>query len=100
MGLLVVISSPSGGGKDSVINELLKVLPDSARLVTTTSRPLRLGNVDGIDYHFISHDEFVAKIKNEEMVEYNNYAGNYYGIEKSKLKKILEKYGKFIINLQ
>ena len=57
MGLLVVISSPSGGGKDSVINELLKVLPDSARLVTTTSRPLRLGNVDGIDYHFISHDE-------------------------------------------
>lgn len=92
MGLLVVISSPSGGGKDSVINELLKILPNSVRLLTTTSRPLRPGNLEGVDYHFVSKEEFEAKIKNNEMVEYNNYAGNYYGIEKARLSEVLNKY--------
>lgn len=91
MGLLVVISSPSGGGKDSVINELLKQIPNSVRLVTTTSRDLRPGNKDGVDYFFISKEDFENKIKNDEMVEHNNYVGNYYGIEKDKLKESLKK---------
>ena len=91
MGLLVVISSPSGGGKDSVINELLKEFSGSVRLVTTTSRLPRPGNIAGVDYYFISQAEFKEKIKNAEMVEYNNYAGNYYGIEKEKLSEALEK---------
>jgi len=91
MGLLVVISSPSGGGKDSVINELLKLLPNSMRLVTTTSRSPRPGNVDSVDYYFISQAEFEDKMKNDAMVEYNNYAGNYYGIERSKLQEALGK---------
>lgn len=90
-GLLVVISSPSGGGKDSVINELLKIFSNSARLVTTTSRPPRPGNKEGVDYFFISQENFEDKIKNNKMVEYNNYAGNYYGIEKEKLEESLNK---------
>lgn len=85
MGKLVIISSPSGGGKDSVINELLKTMPNSARLITTTSREPRPGNKDGVDYYFISREEFESKIKKGEMVEYNDYAGNYYGIEKKNL---------------
>ena len=91
MGKLVIISSPSGGGKDSVINELLKTMSNSARLITTTSREPRPGNKDGVDYYFISREEFENKIKNDEMVEYNNYAGNYYGIEKKNLISALEK---------
>ena len=55
-GLFVVISSPSGGGKDSVINRLLKILPNSVRLLTTTSRELSPGNVEVLDYHFISKE--------------------------------------------
>ncbi len=90
MGLLVIISSPSGGGKDSVINRLLKILPGSARLLTTTTRAPRPGNVEGVDYHFVSEAEFNDKIKNNEMMEYNNYAGNYYGVEKTQLKKTLK----------
>ena len=90
-GLFVVISSPSGGGKDSVIGELLKIFPESARLLTTTSRLPRPGNVEGVDYHFVSKKEFEEKIKNDEMLEYNNYAGNYYGIEKKRLENVLEK---------
>lgn len=92
MGKLVIISSPSGGGKDSVINALLKILPNSARLITTTSRPLRPGNQEGIDYHFVTKEEFVEKIKNNELLEHNVYAGNYYGAERKRLAEALEKY--------
>lgn len=88
-GKLVIISSPSGGGKDSVINALLQVMPASTRLITTTSRSPRPGNQDGVDYYFISSEEFEKKIQNNEFLEYNNYAGNYYGIEKKHLEESL-----------
>ncbi len=92
IGKLVIISSPSGGGKDSVINALLKIFVNSGRFITTTSRPTRPGNVNGVDYYFVSKEEFEQKIKNNEMLEYNIYAGNYYGTEKQKLAEALEKY--------
>jgi guanylate kinase len=84
-GLLVIISSPSGGGKDSVIRELLKIFSESARLVTTTSRLPRPGNEEGIDYFFISREKFLDKKTNNEFVETNEYAGNFYGLEKKHL---------------
>lgn len=88
-GLLVVISSTSGGGKDSVIRELLKIFPNSTRLVTTTSRPPRPGNKEGVDYYFISCDEFENRLKQDGFVEHNEYAGNLYGIEKLRLEESL-----------
>ncbi|MFA7654251.1 MAG: guanylate kinase [Candidatus Magasanikbacteria bacterium] len=88
-GLLVVISSPSGGGKDAVINALLNIFPGSTRLVTTTSRPPRPGQKNGVDYHFVSQKKFEEKIKNNELVEYNIYAENYYGTESQYLKNDL-----------
>lgn len=90
MPLLVVISSPSGGGKDSVINALLKRIPRSARLVSTTSRPPRPGNQEGVDYYFISKEEFVKKIENGDFIEYNFYADNYYGLQKKHLAETLK----------
>ena len=92
MGRLVIISSPSGGGYDSVINALLKILSNSARLVTTTSRPLRPGNKNGVDYYFVSEGEFKDKIKSGDFLEHNLYAGNYYGAEKKRLAEALGKY--------
>ncbi len=91
-GQLIIISSPSGGGKDSVIRELLKIFPNSTRLITTTSRPPRPGNVNDVDYHFINQQQFIEKIKNGDFLEYNTYAGQYYGTEKSKLTQTLERY--------
>ncbi|OGH72191.1 MAG: guanylate kinase [Candidatus Magasanikbacteria bacterium RIFCSPHIGHO2_02_FULL_44_13] len=90
-GKLIIISSPSGGGKDAVINALLKIFPNSARLVTTTSRPPRPGNKEGVDYFFISKNEFEEKIKRGAFVEHNIYSENYYGIEKSRLAESLER---------
>jgi len=89
-GLLVIISSPSGGGKDSVMNAVLKTIPNSARLITTTSRIPRPDQKDGVDYHFITPENFKEKIENNEFVEYNFYADNYYGVEKKELEKTLE----------
>ena len=91
-GLLVIISSPSGGGKDAVINALLKRFPNSARFVTTTSRPPRPGNKEGVDYHFLNPEDFVRKIEQGDFIEYNFYAGHYYGTEKSRLNEALQKY--------
>ncbi|MFH1291617.1 MAG: guanylate kinase [bacterium] len=91
-GILVVVSSPSGGGKDSIINALLEIFKNSDRFVTTTSRPKRPGNRNGVDYHFISEKEFKKKISNDEFIEYNIYAGNYYGTQKKHLKDSLAKY--------
>jgi guanylate kinase len=84
-GLLVIISAPSGGGKDSVIKALIKLIPHAARCLTTTSRPPRPGNVEGVDYHFISEIQFKEMVGRQEFVEYNKYAGNYYGTEKTVL---------------
>jgi guanylate kinase len=89
-GLLVVVSSPSGGGKDSVINGLLKIFKNSTRIITTTSRKPRPGNKDGIDYHFISEAEFKEKLKNGDFVEHNIYASNYYGMQKKHLAEALK----------
>lgn len=88
-GLLIIISAPSGNGKDTVIEALLKIIPNSTRFITTTSRPPRPGNQEGVDYYFISKEEFENKIKNNEFLEYNFYAGNYYGTEKKRLEEML-----------
>jgi guanylate kinase len=89
MGLLVIISSPSGGGKDTVINALVKLLPNATRLITTTSRPPRPGNTEGVDYYFVTVDEFKRRLDIGAFLEYNIYAGNYYGEEKAILDNCL-----------
>ncbi len=88
-GMLVIISSPSGGGKDVVINTLLKRLPDAVRLITTTSRPPRPGNKEGVDYFFTTRIAFEERINASEFLEHNEYAGNFYGTPKQYLTDLL-----------
>ena len=90
MGLLIIISSPTGGGKDAVIARRLKMFPDSARLVTTTSRAPRPTDQEGVTYHFISPADFADKIKQDYFLEYNNCVGNYYGTPKKYLEDLLK----------
>lgn len=99
-GLLVIISSPSGGGKDSVIRGLLDKIPNSVRFLTTTTRPMRSGEQNGVDYHFVSRENFEEMIKNDELIEYNIYADNYYGTEKKRMKEMLDKYAVVFSNIE
>jgi guanylate kinase len=92
MGLFVIISSPSGGGKDTVIRALLSKIPRSAKLVTTTTRSPRPEDKEGATYYFVSKIEFENKIKNNELMEYATYADNYYGVEKSELQNKLQNF--------
>ncbi len=98
-GLFVIISSPTGGGKDATIEELIKIFPNSARLVTTTSRTPRPTDQEGVTYNFISREEFEKKINEEYFVEYNNYASNYYGSPKEHLLDLLNKHSVVFSNI-
>ena len=88
-GLLIIISSPTGGGKDAVIARLLKMFPSSTRLVTTTSRAPRPTDQEGATYYFVSPEDFEKKIKEGYFLEYNNCVGNYYGTPKQYLEDLL-----------
>lgn len=79
-GILVVVSAPSGCGKDTIIGEVLEKLGDSATLsVSMTTRAIRPGEKDGVNYFYVSTDEFRQHIENGDLLEYTNYGSNYYG---------------------
>ena len=86
-GKFIVISGPSGVGKGTICNKLFKEI-NAWYSVSTTTRSPREGEVDGVNYYFISKEEFEEKIKNNEFLEYNIYNNNYYGTSK---KVVLEK---------
>ena len=88
-GQVIVISSPSGGGKGTVIAELLKRNKNLWLSVSTTSREIRTNDIPGVTYNFISKEEFEEKIKENYFLEYTNYVGNYYGTPKAPLKEKL-----------
>jgi guanylate kinase len=98
-GLLVIISSPSGGGKDVIIARLLKKIPNSIRLTTTTTRTPRNQEKNGINYFFINQEEFKNKIKAGKILEYNLYADNYYGTEKEVFETTIKKYPVVFTNI-
>ncbi len=90
-GQVIVISSPSGGGKGSIIQGLLKNDNKSRFLsVSTTSRAIRENDIPGVTYNFVSKEEFEKLIKEDYFLEYTNYVGNYYGTPRGVLKDKLE----------
>ncbi len=89
-GALVVLSGPSGSGKDTVIERLKEYNDNFWISVSATSRQPRPGEEDGISYYFKTEDEFKKMIDNDELLEYNYYNGNYYGTPKGKIEKFLK----------
>lgn len=95
-GDLIVISGPSGSGKGSIIKELLKNNSNLYLSVSMTSRPMRNYETNGIEYHFVTKEEFEQKIKDDELLEYTLYNDNYYGTPKSEIADNIKK-GKNVI---
>ena len=96
MGLLVVVSGPSSGaGKDSIVRTL-EEKGNFCRVVTYNTRNIRLGEFNGVDYHFISRNEFLKKKKKGFFLETNEYLGKLYGTPKNEVLRLL-KAGKDIL---
>ena len=88
-GILFVMSGPSGTGKGTVCNELLRT-ENIFLSVSATTRGIRKGETDGVTYNYMYREEFEALIEAGEMLEYAIYNGNYYGTPKRNVEKMLE----------
>ena len=77
--MLVILSGVSGAGKDTIKKELIKRMEEVESLPSFTSRNPRVGEEEGIQYHFITKEQFEEKIKNNEFYEYDLHHENYYG---------------------
>ena len=86
-GRLVVIVAPSGSGKSTLIKRLKEDFPNLEESVSFTTRPKRVGDKDGVHYHFITEQDFEERIENNDFLEYARVHGNYYGTSKSFVEK-------------
>lgn len=89
VGRLYVISAPSGTGKTTLLKRVMKELPQMKFSVSYTTRPSRSGEKDGVDYHFVSRDEFQGMIQAGEFAEWTEVHGNFYGTSRAYLEKCL-----------
>lgn len=87
--LLLVLSGPSGVGKDLLLTRLREAGRPYHFTVTATTRPIRSGEHDGVDYHFVSKQVFEAMIANDELLEWATVHGNYYGVPKAQVMDAL-----------
>lgn len=86
-GLIFVVSGPSGSGKDTILRELFKRDQSIKFSISSTTRPMREEDKAEKKYDFISRESFEALIERDEFLEYNEYAGNYYGTPKAQVLK-------------
>jgi guanylate kinase len=89
--LLIVISGFSGVGKDAALGKMKKAGLPFHYVVTTTTRPKRPGEKDGVDYHFLSEDKFRQMIMTNQFLEWAKVYGNYYGVPKQEIEEALKK---------
>lgn len=89
-GMMVILSAPSGCGKDTVFREILKIRNDVCESISATTRAPREGEQNGVNYYFHSVEEFERMIEHDEFLEYVNYAGKYYGTPVAPVMKMVE----------
>ncbi|HHZ20654.1 MAG TPA: guanylate kinase [Firmicutes bacterium] len=88
-GLLIVVSGPSGVGKNTVLNQLLAKKQDLFYSISATTRAPRNNEVDGVNYYFITKEEFIAGIENNRFLEWAEVYGQYYGTPRDKVEEKL-----------
>lgn len=95
-GILIIVSGFSGAGKGTVMKKLMSEYDNYALSISATTRAPRTGEQDGREYFFKTVEEFETMIKNNQLIEYANYVGNYYGTPKEYVEKMLDE-GKDVI---
>lgn len=85
---LLVLSAPSGGGKTTIARNLLRARDDLGYSVSATTRPIRAGECEGVDYHFLSREEFLRRVEAGEFLEWATYGGNLYGTLREEIERI------------
>ena len=99
-GMLVVLSGPSGSGKDTVLEKLKESDFSFDKTISATTRAMRDGEKDGVDYYFIDKNTFEEKIKNQEFLEYTVYNDNYYGTPRSEVERHIDKGGCILLKIE
>ena len=95
-GVLIILSGPSGSGKDTVLNKLTENRDDIRISISMTTRQKRNDEIDGLNYYFVSREYFEKKIADNNMLEYAEYANNLYGTPKAPVDEMLRN-GKAVI---
>ena len=98
-GQLIVVSGPSGVGKKTIIKEYLKDHPNAVRCTSITTRDQRPDEVDGVDYYFVSHEEFNQLVRSNQMLEYGYYRRNGYGTIRNAVEQLREKGRNVILDI-
>jgi len=100
MGKLLIFSAPSGSGKSTIVNYLLQQNLNLRFSISATSRPPRGNEKNGVEYYFLSPEEFCKKIANDEFLEYEEvYENRYYGTLKSEVQRIMDLGGNIIFDV-
>ncbi len=88
-GAILVLSGPSGAGKSSLLNEVINDIGECYFSISTTTRPIRDGEINGVHYHFVGEEEFKKDIEEDLFLEYAFVHGNYYGTSIKPVKEAL-----------
>jgi guanylate kinase len=97
---LLVLSAPSGGGKSSIARNLLQGRDDLGYSVSATTRPMREGEREGVDYHFLSRDEFIRRRDAGEFLEWATYGGHLYGTLRSEIERIFARGRHAVVDIE
>ena len=98
-GILFVISAPSGAGKTSICRKILQTLPGLHQSISYTTRPIRDGERDGVDYHFVSTDTFQQMVSDGAFAEWAEVHGNCYGTARASLEKAAAKGADILLDI-
>ena len=98
-GLMLVVSGPAGSGKGTV-NAILLAREDYAFSVSATTRAPRPGEIDGVNYHYITREDFLARIDSGDMLEHTEYCGNFYGTPRKEAEEVLRSGKNLILEIE
>jgi guanylate kinase len=98
-GTLIIISGPSGSGKDTVLQKLFQKMPELKFSISSVSRPMRTSEVEGEKYNFVTREKFEDMINNDQLLEYNVYLGNYYGTPREPVDTCIKNGGEIVLEV-